>query len=277
MIDSHCHLAGEEFAGDLPDVLSRARTAGLARALVIVAADDDAEWTRARALAGQWAGIDLATGVHPHQAHRFAADPSAAAQAVAARLDAWPGVRAVAEIGLDYHYDLSPRGVQQEVFRAQLALARTRGLPVALHTREADDDTFALLAEAQADGPVRGVFHCFTGGPEAAERALATGFLLSIAGILTFPRAVELRDAVRRVPLDRLLVETDAPYLAPVPHRGRRNEPAFVRLTLEALARERGLTVAAVAAAVAANYDRLVAPPDLQSGVAQALSRDTPR
>jgi TatD DNase family protein len=257
MIDSHCHLAGEEFVADLPAVLDRARAAGLTRALVIVAAEDDDEWARARALAAAWEGIHLATGVHPHQAHRFAADPAAAAGVVAARLDAWPAVRAVAEIGLDYHYDFSPREVQIAVFRAQLALAQARGLPVALHTREAEEDTLRLLAEAQAVAPLRGVFHCFTGDAAAAARALAPGFSLSIPGIVTFPRAVELRDAVRDIPLDRLLVETDAPYLAPVPHRGRRNEPAFVAGTVAAVAQARGVSAAALAAATAANYTRL--------------------
>lgn len=257
MIDSHCHLAGSEFADDLPDVLARAREAGLERALVIVAAEDDGEWARARVLAGQWDGIDLATGVHPHQAHLFAADPEGAAAAVARRIEAWPDVRAVAEIGLDYHYDFSPRDLQQAVFRAQLALAQARGLPVALHTREAEADTLRLIDEARSRGPLTGVFHCFTGGPEVAARALATGFSLSFAGILTFPRAVELREAVRTVPPDRLLVETDAPYLAPVPHRGRRNEPAWVRGTAETVARERGLSVEEVGALTSRNYERL--------------------
>ena len=274
MVDSHCHLAGAEFEADLADVLHRAREAGLTRALVIVAADDDAEWVRARALAAQWDGIDLATGVHPHQAHRFVSDPAGAAALVARRIDAWPAVRTIAEIGLDYHYDFSPRDVQQAVFRAQLALAQARGLPVALHTREAESDTLRLLEEARARGPLEGVFHCFTGDAAAAARALATGFALSFAGILTFPRAVELREAVRAVPLDRLLVETDAPYLAPVPHRGRRNEPAWVAGTLEAVARERGETVHDVRRAMAGNYDRLFRPSSPQSRVAQALSRD---
>jgi TatD DNase family protein len=277
VIDSHCHLAGSEFEADLDAVLARAREAGLERALVIVAAEDEAEWTRARALAGQWEGIDLATGVHPHQAHLFAADPAGAAAAVARRLDQWPGVRAIAEIGLDYHYDLSPRDVQQAVFRAQLALAQARGLPVALHTREAEDDTLRLLAEARARGPLEGVFHCFTGDAATAARALATGFSLSFAGILTFPRAVELREAVRSVPLDRLLVETDAPYLAPVPHRGRRNEPAWVAGTIEAVARERGQTVDEVRRATAGNYARMFGPAGPQTRVAEALSHDPVR
>lgn len=274
MIDSHCHLAGEEFIADLDAVVARARAAGLEKVLVIVAAEDDAEWERARALAASWHGIELATGVHPHHAHLFASDPSAAAALLARRLEAWPGARAIGEIGLDYHYDFSPREVQQAVFRAQLALAQARHLPVAIHTRDAEADTLALIGEAQAVAPLRGVFHCFTGDGQTAARAAATGFYLSFAGILTFPRAVELRAALREAPLDRLLVETDAPYLAPVPHRGKRNEPAWVQTTLEMAARERGMAVDELARVVRANYDRLFAP---QTVVAQALSHDPAR
>jgi TatD DNase family protein len=274
MIDSHCHLAGEESVADLDVVVARARAAGLERLLVIVAAEDDAEWTRAQALAATWDGIELATGIHPHHAHRFAADPAGAAALVARRLDAWPAVRAVGEIGLDYHYDFSPREVQQAVFAAQLALAQSRGLPVAIHTREAEADTLAAIAAAQAAAPLRGVFHCFTGDAATAARAAATGFYLSFAGILTFPRAVELREALRGAPLDRLLVETDAPYLAPVPHRGKRNEPAWVQTTLEMAARERGMAVEDLARAVRRNYDGLFAP---QTHVAEGLSFDASR
>jgi TatD DNase family protein len=260
MIDSHCHLASEEFVSDASEVLARARAAGVERLLVIVAAEDDAEWARASALAARDPAIDLAVGVHPHQAHRFAGAPDAAVAAVVRRIDAGARVCAIGEIGLDYHYDFSPPDVQQSVFRAQLALARSRGLPVVIHTREAETDTLALIGEAQAAGPVRGVFHCFTGDAAAAARALETGFFLSFAGILTFPRAIELRDALRATPLDRLLLETDAPYLAPVPHRGKRNEPAWVATTTDAAARERGTTSADLAAAVGRNYAALFAP-----------------
>ena len=277
MIDSHCHLAGEEFVADLAAVVARAREVGISRALVILAAQDDAEWARAQALPVLWPAVRFAVGVHPHQAHAFASDPAAAAGAVAARLDQSPLVRAIGEIGLDYHYDFSPKDVQHAVFRAQLALAQARGLPVAIHTRDAEADTLRLIAEAQTRGPLNGVFHCFTGDAAVAGRAVATGFSLSFAGILTFPRAVELREAVRGVPLDRLLLETDAPYLAPVPHRGTRNEPAFVTLTAAAVAGERGMAVADLVAAVTANFDRLFAAERPQPAVAQALSADPPR
>ena len=169
MIDSHCHLAGEEFAADRDAVIARARSAGIDRALVILAAENDAEWAGGQEVARAWDAVRFAVGVHPHQAHVFAADPAAAAAAVATRLDASPLVCAVGEIGLDYHYDFSPRDVQQAVFRAQLALAQARHLPVVIHTREAEADTLALIVEAQARGPLAGVFHCFTGGPEVAD------------------------------------------------------------------------------------------------------------
>lgn len=277
MIDSHCHLAGDEFVADLTAVVTRAREAGIDRTLVILAAQDDAEWLRGQALPGLWPAVRFAVGVHPHQAQLFAAQPAAAAAAVAGRLAQSPLVRAIGEIGLDYHYDFSPKDVQQAVFRAQLALAQARGLPVVIHTREAEADTLQLIEEAQARGPLAGVFHCFTGDAAVAERAVATGFYLSFAGILTFPRAVELREAVRVVPLDRLLLETDAPYLAPVPHRGKRNEPAFVSLTAGAVARERGMTVADLVAAVTSNFDRLFASKGPQTAFAQALSADPAR
>lgn len=277
MIDSHCHLAGDEFVVDLDAVLGRARAAGITRALVIVAAQDDGEWARAQALPGRWPAVHLAVGIHPHQAHLYAADPAAAAAAVATRIGQSPHVRAIGEIGLDYHYDFSPKDAQVAVFRAQLALAQGRGLPVAIHTREAEADTLQLIAEAQSRGPLEGVFHCFTGDAAAAARAAATGFSLSFAGILTFPRAVELREAVSIVPLNRLLLETDAPYLAPVPHRGKRNEPAFVALTTAAVAQERGMTVDELVHAVTANYDRLFTVERPQTAFPQALSDAGPR
>jgi TatD DNase family protein len=194
MTDSHCHLAGEEFAGDLEAVVDRARAAGVSRALVILAAEDAAETARAATVLDAWPECRFAVGVHPHQARVFAGDPQAAAGAVAARLDALPEARAIGEIGLDYHYDFSPRDVQHEVFRAQIRLALERDLPVVIHTREAEEDTLRILGE-EGRGRLRGVFHCFTGDPAAAARALATGFYLSIPGVMTFPKAESLRQA----------------------------------------------------------------------------------
>jgi TatD DNase family protein len=196
--------------------------------------------------------------VHPHIAHQYRGNPARAAEATSRQLDATPSARAVGEIGLDYHYDFSPRDVQQAVFRAQLAVARERRLPVVIHTREADDDTLSLIAEQ--NGEVSGVLHCFTGGPELAARALELGFYISVAGILTFPRASALRDTVKAVPLERLLIETDSPFLAPVPHRGRRNEPAHVASVAAALAELHRLPPAEIGRVTSANFDALFRP-----------------
>ncbi len=259
MTDSHCHIAGEEFAGDLAAVVERARAAGVHRALVILAAEDDAEFARVPSVTAAWPECRFAVGVHPHHAHLFAANPQDAAGAVAARLDALPLARAVGEIGLDYHYDFSPREVQHAVFRSQLQLARSRGLPIVIHTREAEADTLRILAEE--GGPeLRGVFHCFTGDAEAAARALATGFYLSIPGVVSFPKAEALRAAVAQAPADRLLVETDSPYLAPVPYRGKRNEPARVATVVDCVAAARGETAAIVGVQTDANFAALFAP-----------------
>jgi len=259
MIDSHCHLAGDEFVQDLLDVIGRARDAGLTAALVILAAQDDdeiARWARVHEL---WPETRAAVGVHPHQAGQFAADPAQAARLLERRLDTVAAVRAIGEIGLDYHYDFAPRDVQQAVFREQLAVARARDLPVVIHTREAEEDTLRILGEAgRVD--TSGVFHCFTGDAAAARRAVETGYFVSIPGIVSFPRSDALREAVREIPADRLLVETDSPYLAPVPYRGKRNEPAHVVRVAEAVAVARGMGVEDLEAQVARNFDRLFRP-----------------
>jgi TatD DNase family protein len=165
----------------------------------------------------------------------------------------------VGEIGLDYHYDFSPRDVQQEVFRAQLRLARELRYPVVIHTREADDDTLAILEE-EGGGELRGVLHCFSGSAALARAGLDLGFYISVAGIVTFPKAQELRDIVKQVPLDRLLTETDSPFLAPVPHRGKRNEPAFVSRVLEVLAAVQGVSPEILAAQTTGNFVALMTP-----------------
>ena len=256
MTDSHCHIAGEEFIADLPDVVARARAAGVARALVILAAEDDEEIKRAATVTAAWPECRFAVGVHPHHAKAFAADPDRAAAVVASRLDALPDARAIGEIGLDYHYDFSPREVQHAVFRAQIRLAVSRDLPIVIHTREAEDDTLRIIRE-EGQGHLRGVFHCFTGDADAAARALGTGFMLSIPGVATFPKAETLRQAIAGVPAERLLVETDSPYLAPVPFRGKRNEPAYVAKVVEQLATVRGTTAAAIGEQTDRNFDRL--------------------
>jgi TatD DNase family protein len=198
-------------------------------------------------------------GVHPHNAKAFAEHPQGAADHVARRLDALPEARAIGEIGLDYHYDFSPRDVQHAVFRAQVRLALERDLPIVIHTREAEDDTLRILAE-EGQGRLRGVFHCFTGDSAAAGRALATGFCLSIPGVVTFPKAEALRQAVVTMPGDRLLVETDSPYLAPIPYRGKRNEPSYVARVVDQLAAVRGTTPGEIGAQTDANFDRLFRP-----------------
>jgi TatD DNase family protein len=254
MIDSHCHLAGEEFDADLPDVIARAQAAGVERALVVLAEGDAAERQRAARVRDLWPTVRFAAGVHPHQAGAHAGPPDQVMTHVSAAVD-HAGAAAIGEIGLDYHYDFAPRDVQQGVFAAQIDLARRRNLPIVIHTREATDDTFRILGEAGGD--VRGVFHCFTGDVPMARAAVDIGFYVSFAGILTFQNAASLRDAAAIVPLDRLLAETDAPYLAPRPHRGTRNEPAYVALVYEALAAIHKLAASELQARLAANFDAL--------------------
>jgi len=256
MIDSHCHLADEAFDADLDAAIARAQQAGVTGALCILAAGDEAEAARARGVRAKWAAVRFAAGVHPHAAGAFAGRAADAAQATRAHAAAFDTC-GVGEIGLDYHYDFAPREVQREVFAAQLALARELDKPVIVHTREATDDTFDILA---ASGGVRGVFHCFTGDVAMARRALDIGFHVSFAGIVSFPRADSLREAARSVPADRLLVETDSPYLAPVPYRGKRNEPAFVSRVLEALAAARGAAPAVLAEQTSHNFVSLFGP-----------------
>ena len=259
MIDSHCHLADETFSADLPTVVARARDAGLERALVVLAAGDAKEAGQAARVETLWPDVRFAIGVHPHIAHEFAGDPRRAADAVRAQLAATPSARALGEIGLDYHYDFTPRDVQQQVFRAQIRLARELDLPIVIHTREADEDTIAVLRE-EGGGEVRGVLHCFTGTAALAAAGLDLGFYISLAGIITFPKATALREAIADVPLDRLLTETDSPYLAPVPHRGKRNEPAYLARVVATLAELRGVAAADLAAQTAANFHALFRP-----------------
>jgi TatD DNase family protein len=259
MIDSHCHLADETFAADLDAVVTRARDAGLERILVILEAGNDKEAAQARRVEALWPEARISIGVHPHAAHQYAGDPEGAAMTVRAQFAGTPSARAIGEIGLDYHYDYSPRELQQRVFRSQLRLARELDRPVVIHTREADDDTLAILREA-GEGRVRGVLHCFTGTRDLARAGLDLGFYLSLAGIITFPKAAELRDTARLVPLDRLLVETDSPFLAPVPYRGKRNEPAYVAQVLATLGDLHGVTPAELALRTTANFHRLFRP-----------------
>jgi TatD DNase family protein len=259
MVDSHAHLADEAFSPDIEAVVQRARAVPLAGILCIVEASDPEEAVRARRVLALWDVIRTTSGVHPHRAAAYADRPAAAAELADARIGAEPRVRAVGEVGLDYHYDFAPRDAQRAVFAAQVQLACDRDLPLVIHTREADDDTIDVLTR-EGRGKARGVFHCFSGDERLARRALELGFYVSFSGIVSFPKAVQVRGAAAVVPLDRILVETDAPYLAPVPHRGTRNEPCRVVDIVTTLARIRGSDAETLASATASNYQVLFDP-----------------
>ena len=259
MIDSHCHLADEVFAGDLEAVVDRAREAGVERTLVILEAGNGNEGAQAARLERLWPETRFAIGVHPHQAHEFSDAPDRAATVVRGQLESTPCARAVGEIGLDYHYDFSPRPVQHAVFRAQIRLALEQSRPVVIHTREAEADTLSILRE-EGRGEIGGVLHCFTGTPALARAGLDLGLYISLAGIITFPKASALRDTARMIPIDRLLTETDSPFLAPVPFRGKRNEPAHVASVVSALAALHGLDARELAERTAENFHALFRP-----------------
>ena len=256
MIDSHCHLADDAFAADIEAVVGRAREAGLTRALCILAAGDEKESAAAARVRALWPDVRFSVGVHPHHAGQFAGAAPAAVDVVRSAIET-EGAWAIGEIGLDYHYDFAPQEVQRDILAAQLTLARELALPVVIHTREATDDTFDELRRA---GPIRGVFHCFTGDVAMARRALDIDFYVSLSGIVTFPRATGLREVAAMLPADRLLIETDAPYLAPVPHRGKRNEPALVTRVAEVIAEARGTSSAEIASLATRNLEALFGP-----------------
>jgi TatD DNase family protein len=239
MIDSHCHLADDQFQADLPAVIARAQAAGLERALCILDAGIPEEAARVPRLRELWPAIRFSSGIHPHHAGTYADTLDRVQPAIEAALAANDAIRAIGEIGLDYHYDFSPRAIQREVFARQVDLARRLRVPIIIHTREADADTVDMLKMA-GQGDLRGVFHCFTGDEALARAALDLGFHLSFSGIATFPRAESLRAIAAWVPADRILIETDSPYLAPPPHRGKRNEPAWVARVAEVIGEARG-------------------------------------
>ena len=259
MIDSHCHLADDAFVSDLEAVVERARAARVEGALSIVDLTNPAEVERARSVVELWPAVRLAVGVHPHQAARYTGRETEVEPTLRRAVDGLEAARAIGEIGLDYHYDFAPPDVQQQVFRRQVGLAREIGWPVVIHTREADEDTLDILRE-EGKKEIRGVFHCFTGDTELARRALDLGFHVSFSGIVTFRRAAEIRAAAAVVPAERLLVETDCPYLAPVPHRGKRNEPAWVACVVDVLSEVRGQAPDEVAALTTAAFKSLFRP-----------------
>lgn len=253
LVDSHCHLDFPHLAEQLDDVLARARAAGVDKCVTIC--------TRVRrfeqvlAIAEAHDGVYCSVGTHPHYADEERDVPVARIVELARH----PEVVAIGEAGLDYFRNNAPREDQVRGFRAHIAAARETGLPLVIHSRDADADTAAILEEEMAQGPFSAVLHCFTGGRELAERGVALGLYVSFSGVLTFKNSQGLREIARDVPLDRLLVETDAPYLAPEPHRGRKNEPAWVTHTAALLAEIRGLSADEMAARTTDNFHRLFA------------------
>ena len=252
-VDSHCHLNYKGLAEDQPAVLDRARAAGVKKMLNI--STHAAEWKAVIAVAEREPDVFASVGVHPHDADSHA-DVETATLVEQAR---HPRVVGIGESGLDFYYDRSDRERQRASFRAHIAAARESGLPIIVHTREAEADTHAILADEMGKGAFTGVIHCFTASRDFAEKALALGFYVSMSGIVTFKNAKDLQETAKAIPLDRLLIETDAPFLAPVPHRGRTCEPAFVADTARFLAELRGESVAELAEATAANFHRLFA------------------
>ena len=257
LVDSHCHLDDEQFDADREQVIERARAAGVERMMAIGTGGGPPDLQVGLRLARQYPFMYATVGVHPHDASKATAETWLQMEKLAAD----EKVLAVGEIGLDYHYDFSPRDVQAEVFVRQLKLAGGAGKPIVIHTREAWQETLRLLREHWTGG---GIMHCFTGGPAEAREALELGFHLSFGGVLTFPKAEEVREAARLTPEDMLLVETDAPYLAPVPRRGKRNEPAFMVETVRRLAEVRGVTAEQIAETTTCNFEHLMFAPAMK-------------
>jgi TatD DNase family protein len=251
LIDTHCHLDFPELAADIDGVIGRAKAAGVKRMITISTRVAKADTYRALAEAHE--EVFFTVGTHPHYADQ---ELDVTAEQLV-RLSEHPKCVGIGEAGLDYHYDKSPREAQAHGLRTHIAAARMTQLPVVIHARAADDDMARILEEEHAKGAFPAVLHCFSSGPELARRGLALGFYLSMSGILTFKTSEELREIARAAPMDRLLVETDAPYLAPVPHRGKRNEPAFTRHTAEVLAQVKSVSLQELAAATSRNAERL--------------------
>jgi len=250
LVDSHCHLDDPKFDADREQVIERARAAGVERMMAIGTGNGPPDLEIGIRLAERYEFFLATVGVHPHDASKAAEDTFGRLRELARH----PKVAAIGEIGLDYHYDFSPRDVQRSVFEKQLEIAAEAGKPIVIHTREAWQDTVSLL---RRNWRGRGIMHCFTGDVEQAREALSLGFHLSFGGVVTFPKADNVREAARITPDERLLIETDCPYLAPVPHRGKRNEPAFVADVARRLAEVRGCGVEEIAELTAGNFERL--------------------
>ncbi len=248
LVDSHCHLDYPELSKDLDGVMARARDAGVGHMLTIgtkISAFDGV-----LAAAERFANVSCSVGIHPHEAGTEVAIDAAKLIAMAAH----PKVVAFGETGLDFYYEHSPRDQQERSFRAHIAAARDAKLPVIVHTRDADEETARILTEEMERGPFTGVIHCFSSGKELADLAVKLGFYISISGIVTFKKADALRDVVKTVPLERLLVETDSPYLAPIPFRGKSNEPAYVAHTAAMVAQLKGVGSAELAKRTTENF-----------------------
>lgn len=253
LVDSHCHLDFPEFSEEIEAVVGRAGAAGVGRLITI--STRVAHGARLVALAERFPEVYFTIGTHPHQAAEEAETDAAAIRAFAAH----PKCVGIGEAGLDYHYNYAPPDVAARVFRAQIGLARALGLPLVIHARDADADVAAILEEEMGKGTFKAVLHCFTASRALAQTGLALGLYVSFSGVLTFKNAEGLREIAREIPADRILVETDAPFLAPVPHRSKRNEPSFVVETARVLAQVRGVELEALAAVTSANAARLFA------------------
>jgi len=251
IVDSHCHLDFEPFAGHLAEVIARARDNGVH--LMVTISTRVKRFDQIRAIVEAHDEIWCTIGTHPHNAR----EETDVTVDDLVRIAAHPRVVGIGEAGLDYHYDRSPREVQAACFRTHIRAARETGLPLIIHSREAEDDTGAILEEEMGQGAFTPLLHCFASRPELAVRGLAIGAYVSFSGILTFRNATDIHQAALLTPMDRVLVETDAPYLAPVPYRGKTNEPAYVRHTLEELARLKGVSAADAARATSANFFNL--------------------
>ncbi len=251
LVDSHCHLDFPDFADELDAVVGRAREAGIGRMVTI--STRVAKHGGLIAIAERFPDVFCSVGTHPHNAHEEL-DVTAADLVACAR---HPKVVAIGEAGLDYHYDYSPRDAQERGFRTHIAAARETGLPLVIHAREADDDVARILEEEAGRGPVPAVLQCFTGGRDLAMRAIALGLSISFTGILTFKNSADLRKIAAELPADRILVETDAPYLAPGKFRGKRNEPSYVVETARVLAETRGIAFDEIARQTTDNFFRL--------------------
>lgn len=254
-IDSHAHIDGIEFDEDRSEVIDRARAAGVSAILNVGTGDPHSgAFERAVKLGEKYDGMYTAIGVHPHDARLFDEE---AARRMDKLFDSSKRIIAWGEIGLDFHYDNSPRDVQMDVFQQQLRLARQVQLPVIIHTREAETETIDILKSEWSDFGLLGVMHCFSGSTWLAQQAVELGFAISFSGIVTFKKAEELREIARTVPAEQLLIETDCPYLAPVPHRGKRNEPAFVVEVAKCIAELRGVDVKEIGALTTKNFQRI--------------------